>query len=406
MRRRWWRRESGRDPGAFRAGPVTVTLRNRNTARGGQVEFYAAVPGNGRAELSLTLPVAGTPVDLFIAGQWQRPSTNDRDAAVEVIESATNRVIGSFPLMVRIRKDATTLTTAERNRFRNAFAAFNILGRYNDFRAAHVEATDREMHHHAGFLHWHRAFLLDLERELQRIDPSVDLPYWQWDRPAPSVFSLDFMGVTSQTTNAVQFGLTNPLQFWVTDGVPGIIRRSCFDTQTESAKPELPYTQALGLLLTEAQTLDLGGPYALYSLFRSMEDNPHGGAHASFVGSIKDPATAPKDPLFFLLHANVDRLWAKWQWIKRRFDPSSASTFSPESPPQVGHDLLDTMWPWNGITTPPRPSTAPGGTLAPSPLTSAPGPSPTVRDVIDYQGVHTSADRLGFDYDDVPFQFV
>jgi hypothetical protein len=32
-----------------------------------------------------------------------------------------------------------------------------------------------------------------------------------------------------------------------------------------------------------------------------------------FGGSIRDPTTAAKDPLFFLLHCNVDRLWAKWQ---------------------------------------------------------------------------------------------
>ncbi|MGH3994466.1 MAG: hypothetical protein ACRDSN_18640, partial [Pseudonocardiaceae bacterium] len=63
------------------------------------------------------------------------------------------------------------------------------------------------------------------------------------------------------------------------------------------------------------------------------------------------------------------------------------------------------MWPWNGITTPPRPATAPGGTLPPSPLTDAPGPRPKVRDMIDYQGIHTPANRLGFDYDDVPFEF-
>lgn len=43
--------------------------------------------------------------------------------------------------------------------------------------------------------------------------------------------------------------------------------------------------------------------------------------------------------------------------------------------------------------------------MAPSPLTSAPGLSPTVSAMIDYQGVRTPASRLGFDYDDVPFQF-
>jgi hypothetical protein len=43
--------------------------------------------------------------------------------------------------------------------------------------------------------------------------------------------------------------------------------------------------------------------------------------------------------------------------------------------------------------------------MAPSPLTNAPGLSPTVSAMIDHQGVVTPASRLGFDYDDVPFQF-
>ncbi|HKR49972.1 MAG TPA: tyrosinase family protein [Pseudonocardiaceae bacterium] len=390
------------------AGPVAVTLRSRNTATGGQVEFYAAIPGTGQAELSLTLPAAGTPVDIFIAGKWGRPSSDDGDVAVDVIESATDQVIGSIPLMVRIRKDAMAMTNAERNRFRNAFARFNIDERYNDFRAAHVEISDFEMHKDAGFLPWHRAFLLDLERELQGIDPSVAIPYWQWDRPAPAVFSPHFMGFTSQdpsATPAVRFSLTNPFQFWVTEGVPGIDRVSLFDTLTEKASSAI-----FGPIHTEAETLDLGEPGALYAQFRTMEGNPHGGGHASFARGpsfVENPFTAPRDPLFFLLHANVDRLWAKWQWIKHRFDVTHPGTFEPADPPRrVGHNLEDTMWPWNGVTELPRPPTAPGGTLAPSPLTNAPGPCPRVRDVIDYQGVHAPPDRLGYDYDDVPFQFV
>jgi tyrosinase len=61
------------------------------------------------------------------------------------------------------------------------------------------------------------------------------------------------------------------------------------------------------------------------------------------------------------------------------------------------------MWPWNGDTNPPRPSTAPGGGLASSPVTSAPGASPTVRSMLDFQGAAGSV-PLGFAYDDVPFE--
>ena len=391
-------------------GPVNVTVRNRDTARGGQVVFFAALPGPSQGELSLSLPATGRAVAFHIAGQFQRASTEDGDAAVDVIESATGNVLGTTPLMVRVRKDAVALTAPERDRFLAAFARFNDRGRgrFRDFRNVHTEAGDPEAHANAGFLPWHRAFLLDLERELQKIDPSVALAYWRFDRPAPALFTREFMGVTPAGSgpSVVQFSPTNPLQFWVTDGVPGIDRRPLFRTQTEPARHP-----RFGSVSTEAQTVALGGNGDLYSLFRRMEGNPHALAHVSFTGSISDIPTAARDPLFFMLHANVDRLWAKWQWAKRRFDPSAAATFSPPDgtstnpgEPRIGHRLDDTMWPWNGVTTDPRPNTAPGGTMATSPMTKAPGPRPTVRSTIDYQGVRDRANRLAFDYDDVPFE--
>jgi tyrosinase len=388
-------------------GPVSVRLRN-NTAQGGQVVFFSAIPGTARADLQLRLPLNGTPVRFFIAGRFQRPSIADRDAAVQVVNVATNQAIGLTPLMVRVRKNANNLTVGERNRLLAAFATLNNrgMGRFADFRNVHTSAGDPEAHSNAGFPPWHRAYLLDLERELQRIDPSVALPYWRFDQPAPNVFTREFIGVADPSTGRVLFSASNPLQFWATDGVTGIVRRPRFNTQTQRA------TSLSGPVITETETFQLGLPDNRYTRFRRYEGNPHGTAHVSFTGSISSIPTAAKDPLFFLLHCNVDRLWAKWQWLNRRFDVNSTSTYEPlgtaggAGTTRVGHNSNDTMWPWNLVTTSPRPSTAPGGTMAPSVLTSAPGLNPTVRSMIDFQGVRTPPTRLGFDYDDVPFEFV
>lgn len=187
----------------------------------------------------------------------------------------------------------------------------------------------------------------------------------------------------------MQFSPTNPLQFWKTDNTQGINRDPDFDTATEAPA-----------LRSEAQTLALS---TLYAGFRSnMELNPHGSAHVSFNGYISSIGTAARDPLFFLLHCNVDRLWAKWQRQNGRFDPATAASYDSNPANPVGHNLPDTMWPWNGITGPPRPPTAPGGAMAPSACVSAPGPQPRVRDGLDYQGRVNAVSRLGFDYDDVP----
>src|SRR6185437_5095081 len=95
-----------------------------------------------------------------------------------------------------------------------------------------------------------------------------------------------------------------------------------------------------------------------------------------------------KDPLFFLLHCNVDRLWAKWQRQNNRFDPAVAASFDNIPSEPLGQKLGDTMWPWDDITgRNGRPPTAPGGPMATSPCVAAPGLKPHVEDCLDYHGV-------------------
>ena len=105
-----------------------------------------------------------------------------------------------------------------------------------------------------------------------------------------------------------------------------------------------------------------------YPAFRGMESTPHGAAHVSFNGWISDIPTAPKDPLFFMLHSNVDRLWALWQWMNQRTNPDDPNTYTGQN--RDGRRVNDTMWPWNGVITPPRPNFAPGSGLPGSPLTA------------------------------------
>jgi tyrosinase len=385
--------------------PVGVRLRNQDTTQGGQVVFYDAPFTAEQDELLLTLPADGTPVDFLVGGKFRHPSTNDRDAAIEVVDESTAGTLSSTPLMVRVRKNANELSTGERDRFISALATLNDrgLGKYSDFRNIHTSIADPEAHGDAGFLPWHRAYLLDLERALQEIEASVALPYWRFDQPAPNLFTRDFLGV-SNAEGTVDFSAANPLNFWATDMLPGIVRSPRFDTASEPAR------NALGPVISEAATLLLGGTGNVFAGFRRMEGQPHGRAHTSFGGSLSRTDTAPKDPLFFLLHANVDRLWAKWQWVKRRFDFTTAETYTflgaagdPDAA-RIGHNLSDTMWPWNLDMNPPRPASAPGGDFPASPLAAAPGSTPAVRNMIDFQGVLDPSHRLGFDYDDVPFE--
>ncbi|MBR1149485.1 tyrosinase family protein [Bradyrhizobium sp. JYMT SZCCT0428] len=286
------------NPSGATSPTVNVTIAGVSSASGGVVVFRAGATGAFANSLTLPVPTNGTTVPFFVAGRFGRPSVNNGDVKIEARVGAT--LVGSVPLMVRIRKNANALTAGERDRFVSAFAQLNNqgLGRFADFRNMHTNVSSPQAHGVPGFLPWHRAYLLDLERELQAIDPSVALPYWRFDQAAPRIFNRDFLGV-SNSLGTVQFNATNPLQFWKTDGVQGINRR-----------PFFPTTSAPPGVRTEPQTLALGTQYAA---FQTMEGNPHGSAHTSFGGSISSIGTAAKDPLFFLLNCNVDRLWAKWQ---------------------------------------------------------------------------------------------
>jgi tyrosinase len=371
-----------------------VTLRNAGAAGAGRVTFSTARMGPRTSTLALNLPASGAWVNFFVAGEFGRPSVNLGDAVIEAVVRGFG-VLGRRRVTVRIRKDAQTLSAAERDRFLAAFGTLNGsgAGRFRDFRDMHVNASVLEAHGNVGFLPWHRAYLLDLERELQAIDARVTLPYWRFDRPAPNLFTREFIGVPN-AAGQLEFTAGHSLTSWRTDGALGITRTPLFNTA--NAPPNL---------LTEEQTINLGGlnpATASYASFDAMEGNPHGSAHVSFTGFIRSLPIAARDPLFFLLHCNVDRLWAKWQWIRKRTSQADALAFAPPFPDRIGHHLPDTMWPWNGDTAAPRPPTAPGGTLAPSRSTTAPGPTPIVAAMIDYQAVG-GGPALAFAYDDVPF---
>ena len=152
----------------------------------------------GTPTLSLSLPASGAPVGFFVAGEFGKPSLELGDAVIEARGAGASvssaRRLSPFA-SARTRRHSPR---RERDRFLAALGTLNGggSGRFRDFRDMHVMAAINEAHGNVGFLPWHRAYLLDLERELQAIDPSVTLPYWRFDRPAPNVFKRRFMGVS------------------------------------------------------------------------------------------------------------------------------------------------------------------------------------------------------------------
>ncbi len=386
-----------------------VIIKTVSAPATGDVGFSVNRNSHPAATLAVTVPANGTSVNFFVSGT--RASTENQDVTILVTDAGTGATLLQQTVMVRVRKNANGLSVAERNRFLAAIAKFNATTgtpRYQDFLDMHNAAANTEIHTSSAtprysFLVWHRAFILDLERQLQKIDPSVSLPYWKFDEVADKVFTADFMGA-AMASGTLVFNASNPLSHWAINGRTGIVRKPIFNVQTGSG-----LDPRIGMI-SEKATIGLGTTYKKFA--PQAEQNPHGNAHESFsIGPITNITTATQDPIFYLLHANVDRLWALWQQVHNRYDITSVSTYPLKGayPGQgrnhVGDFLQDTMWPWNGDTShsgSTRPPTAPGGPF-PALANLAPSVAPQVWQMIDYQGYAAADDASDVDYDSINF---
>lgn len=448
-----WSPVSCRIRWASGSGGSTLPVTLRNMAGADRLRFAATGLGGGATATNQTLPLTlngdGSWVSFHMAGNWTDPlqgpvaSMSDKDAVMEVIDSSSS-LLSRDAVMVRIRKNGNTLTPAERDRYLRALNRVNVTTSsvstvqtdYIDLVQTHSrdntgaggsQVSHRQAHGGSAFLPWHRAFVLHIERLLQAADPSVALPYWKFDAPAPNIFSRDFLGSNSGTNMAdLAFG-TNPIINWTLlgEGTPtGIQRNTPYDGNTSN-----PTVQP------EGGVLGLGGSGFTYLGFKTMETTAHNPAHstsgltdsfgnplpgASWIGG--SPAIATRDPLFFSLHCNVDRLWAKWQWLRTRYIITQTNVYdlqgshaapgtgvgSPSISPNrtLGQYADDTMWPWDNVRggsgTAARPTIA---LLTPFPITAGalfPGAQPRVKDLIDYLMITNPAPApgLAFGYDD------
>ena len=106
----------------------------------------------------------------------------------------------------RIRKSWTELSNEEKSRFVNAVTQIkskppqtsSATNRYEDFVITHDLYKSRA-HNISAFLPWHRHFINEFEKELQLIDSSITLPFWDWasdssNPAASSVLANDAFG--------------------------------------------------------------------------------------------------------------------------------------------------------------------------------------------------------------------
>jgi hypothetical protein len=280
---------------------------------------------------------------------------------------------------MNIRKSLYTLTPAQLQAFKDALNAIKADGAYDAFIERHhhsmMTATlspgevggpsfRNVAHRGPAFLPWHRYFCRELELALQTKNPLVTLPYWNWaaDAANPAAAALwntnpaQPIYVGGDGTGPGGVVTTGPFAGWtaLVEGAggalvprPGGILRA-LGSGTATGEPDFP---------TAAQVTDAVQNLAVYDTapwrtisagsFRNRIEgwlaNPgengsqlHNRVHI-WVGGDMGPGTSPNDPIFFLHHANVDRLWAQWQYAH----PASAYLPAAGGPP--GHNLTDVM---------------------------------------------------------------
>ncbi|WP_328930627.1 tyrosinase family protein (plasmid) [Streptomyces sp. NBC_00190] len=256
-----------------------------------------------------------------------------------------------------VRKNQAKLTADEKRAFTNAVLELKRTGVYDRYVNAHnaflmsdSDFGDRVGHRAPSFLPWHRRFLLDFEAALQKVDPKVSLPYWDWtaDRtPGSSLWAADFMGGTSRARDGqvLDGPFAYPAGKWAI--TVGVDQRQYLRRTLGTGTPELPTKAEVNAVLAMPE-YDMAPWNSSSGGFRNHLEgwrgaNLHNRVHV-WIGGHMATAASPNDPVFWMHHAFIDMLWAEWQ------SRHPQSTYVPATPTPNVVDLRGTMRPWNNVT--------------------------------------------------------
>lgn len=326
-------------------------------------------------------------------------------AAVLMVSCSKDETTGPGDGALKIRKNVKNLTAQERQDFTNAVLALkNIpspweanLSYYDQFVMWHRNSfycDTMAAHMGPAFLPWHRQFLLMFEAALtQAAGKQITIPYWDWTDEAstPMVFRDDFMGGDGDPSQEYAV-TTGPFRkgnwtFNVVDqpqadpvGLRFLTRRFGTFPGIPTLPTKADVENALAVTVYDAAPWDVT-PAPNLSFRNNLEGwrndtneacqdslmNPlhgpgvtphvmHNGVHLWVSGLFSDTIpgtmaynTSLNDPVFWLHHANVDRIWTMWE-------ARHGQVYVPVAGGHHGHNLNDAMWPYYkiGLTVTPK----------------------------------------------------
>jgi tyrosinase len=234
------------------------------------------------------------------------------------------------------------------------------LGTYDLFiywhqRAMHLRTppnhpTRNAAHSGPAFLPWHRYLLIALEAQLQRVlaDANFGLPYWDWaadgERPlaqqaAAPIWNADCMGGNGDAlTGNVSTGPFSASSGWRVRiaGDSNDVLRSTSRPLRRRFRTTFGLPKRADVAAALARTSYDVAPWTSGSAgFRNRLEgwapsatapNLHNRVHVWVAGDM-EPSSSPNDPVFFLNHCNVDRIWAAWRAANpaRLYVPAAAA---------------------------------------------------------------------------------
>jgi hypothetical protein len=232
-----------------------------------------------------------------------------------------------------------------------------------------------DAHRGPAFFPWHRQFLIEFERALQKVsaNPLLGLPYWDWSVdqsafpwPQPSWPFIPSLVGGNGSSDPHVLGKVTDGQFayderpdkdpkkWVLnvrtneEPTPWLKRQLGKDPDAPTLPTPADVQAALSATPYDVARYDDSSTSGFRNMAEGFIPGPgpqmHNRIHVYVRGSMV-PMTSPNDPVFFLHHCFVDKLWADWQLLHQ--DDVGYQPYLPTQGARQGHNLRDPMPPWN-----------------------------------------------------------
>jgi tyrosinase len=222
------------------------------------------------------------------------------------------------PATSLVRKSADALTAQEQQVFKSAVTKAIADGTYSRLVDIHANMM-HDMHTMSGmpagtfrFAPWHRLYLVNFEQALRAFEPQFFIPHWRW---------MDQSSLPS----------------WMTAFKPsGVVDQNAKPIRITRAPGTNPQARTLPTTSTVQNTIMNQTDYRSFTL--ALEGarpfGAHNLVHVWFNGTMSNVPVAPADPMFWMHHAEIDRLWAIW-----------AKAHPGQEPVLSGADAILDPWP-------------------------------------------------------------